>query len=179
MTSSKERIAVRDRVDLNRSSPRVSIAATVLNELCRHALDAIPEECCGLITGTEKEVFTTVRRITNVMTRMHVADEASFPRDARTGYYMAETEYLSAQHEAEQRGERVTAVYHSHVDADAYLSPEDRVFAESPIFPFPGAFQIVLSVIGDRVKDAAIFEMDPQVGIFTADRGRLLQAVER
>jgi proteasome lid subunit RPN8/RPN11 len=92
---------------------------------------------------------------------------------------MAEAEYLSAQHEAEERGERVTAVYHSHVDADAYLSPEDRVFAESPLFPFPGAFQIVLSVIGDRVKDAAIFEMDPESGIFTSDRGRLLQAVER
>jgi proteasome lid subunit RPN8/RPN11 len=179
MSSSKDRVAVRDRVELNRSLPPVSISATVLNELCRHALDVIPEECCGLITGTDDEVFKSVSRITNVMTRMHVADEVSFPRDARTGYYMAETEYLRVQQAAEGRGERVTAVYHSHVNVDAYLSPEDRIYAESPLFPFPGAFQIVLSVVGDRVKDSAVFEMDPDVGAFTTERGRLLQATER
>ena len=170
---------MRERVELNRKLPPVAIPATVLNELCRHALDAVPEECCGLITGTQAEVFSTVRRVSNVMTRMHVTDEAAFPRDARTGYYMAETEYLSAQQEAGARGERITAVYHSHVDADAYLSEEDLVYAESPIFPFPGAFQIVLSVVGDKVKDAAIFEPDPEVGEFSHDRACLIKARER
>jgi len=169
---------VRERVELNRKLPPVEIPATVLNELCRHALDAVPEECCGLVSGTETDVFSTVRRITNVMTRMHVSDEAAFPRDARTGYYMAETEYMSAQQDAEARGEKITAVYHSHVDADAYLSAEDLVYAESPLFPFPGAFQIVLSVVGDKVKDAAIFEFDPESGGFSHDRACLIKARE-
>ena len=166
---------MRERVELNRELPPVTISATALNELCRHALDAVPEECCGLITGNPEQVFGSVRRIANVMTRMHVSDETAFPRDARTGYYMSESEYLRAQEEAEGRGERVTAVYHSHVNADAYLSSEDLSYAESPLFPFPGAVQIVLSVVGDRVKDAAVFEVDPETGLFPADQGRLLQ----
>ncbi len=70
-------------------------------------------------------------------------------------------------------------MYHSHVNVDAYLSPADRIYAGSPLFPFPGAFQIVLSVGGDRVKDSAVFEVDPDVGAFTTERGRLLQATER
>jgi proteasome lid subunit RPN8/RPN11 len=175
----EERVAVRERVELNRKLPSVAVPATVLNELCRHALDAVPEECCGMITGTSEAVFSSVRRMANVMTRMHVSDAASFPRDGRTGYYMAEAEYLMAQKEAEDRGERVTALYHSHVETDAYLSSEDLAYAESPIFPFPGAFQIVLSVVGDRVKDAALFELDAEVGRFPPDCGRLLQASER
>ncbi len=169
---------MQDRVEAKRNLPPVVIPATVLNELRRHALDAVPEECCGLITGTSDEKFETVRRISNVMTRMHVSDKEAFPRDARTAYYMAEVEYLQAQQDAEARGEKVTAVYHSHVNADAYLSEEDRVYAESPLFPFPGALQVVLSVVGDRVKDAAVFEIDPEIGQFTSERGRLLEAAE-
>jgi len=141
-------------------------------------MDAVPEECCGLITGSDEEKFESVWRISNAMTRMHVADEETFPRDARTAYYMAEVEYLQAQKDAEARGESVTAVYHSHVNADAYLSAEDRVYAESPLFPFPGALQIVLSVVGGRVKDAAIFEIDPESGRFTSEGGRLLEDAE-
>lgn len=169
---------MRERVELNRNLAPVAVPATVLNELCRHALDAVPEECCGMITGTAEDPFSNVRRMANVMTRMHVSDTAAYPRDGRTGYYMAETEYLKAQKEAEARGERVTALYHSHVDADAYLSVEDLTYAESPIFPFSGAFQIVLSVVGERVKDAVLFEMDSELGQFTPECGRLLQARE-
>ena len=98
-----------------------------------------------------------------------------------TGYAKCGGNYaasLAAQKEAEARGERVTALYHSHVDADAYLSAEDLTYAESPLFPFPGALQIVLSVMGDRVKDTVLFEMDPELGLFSPGCGRLLQAQE-
>ncbi|MDE0886315.1 MAG: M67 family metallopeptidase [Myxococcota bacterium] len=169
---------MQDRVDVERNQPPVLIPATVFNELRRHAIEAVPEECCGLITGTDEERFESVWRISNVMTRMHVADVETFPGDARTAYYMAEVEYLQAQRDAEARGEMITAVYHSHVNADAYLSAEDRVYAESPLFPFPGARQIVLSVVGDRVKDAGIFEMDYESGRFTSEGGRLLEDAE-
>ena len=174
----RERVVVQDRVDVKRNEPPVVIPATVFNELRRHAMEAVPEECCGLITGSGEERYESVWRISNVMTRMHVADVETFPRDARTAYYMAEVEYLQAQKDAEARGEFVTAVYHSHVNADAYLSAEDRVYAESPLFPFPGARQIVLSVVGDRVKDAGIFEIDSESGRFTSEGGRLLEDAE-
>lgn len=174
-----EQVKVRARVELNRNLEPVPFPASVLNELCSHALGAAPEECCGLVTGTATERFQQVHRITNVMTKMHLADATTFRRDARHAYYMAETEYLRAQKEAESRGHAVTAVYHSHVEAGAYLSEEDLVYAENPLFPFPRAAQIVLSILAGRVKEAAIFDIDPSIGGFPVDGGRLLEVVER
>ena len=101
------------------------------------------------------------------MTRKHLADPESFPRDARHAYYMNETEYLKAQEEAEHNGEQVTAIYHSHVDAAAYLSEDDLSFADHVLFPFPDADQIVLGSSEHGVRDKAVFLRAPETGEFS------------
>ena len=169
---------MRGRIELNRDLEPVPLPASVLNELCRHALDTAPEECCGLVTGTPARRFQGVYRITNVMTRMHVSDAVAFPRNAHHAYYMSEIEYLRAQKDAEAKGQRVTAVYHSHVGAGAYLSEEDLGYAEHPLFPFPGAAQIVISILAGRINEAAIFEMDASLGGFPEKGGRLLEVID-
>jgi len=166
---------VRERVELNQDLTPAGIPGLVLHELHSHALDAVPEECCGLITGTPEIRFSRVYRITNVMTKKHLESPSAFPRDSRHAFYMSEGEYHLAQREAEGRGESVTAVYHSHVEAGPYLSLEDLAYGEHPLFPFPGAAQIVLSVIGDRVAGSAIFEVDRGSGTYTHDGARLLE----
>ena len=168
----------RARIELNRDLDPVPLPASVMSEICRHALDTAPEECCGLVVGSIQQRFESPCRISNVMTKMHLADPISFPRDARQAYYMTEVEYLRAQQEAEMAGRFVTAVYHSHVDAGAYLSTEDLAYAEHPLFPFPGAAQIVISVLGGRVKEAAIFEMDAVTRDFRGVNGRLLEVID-
>jgi len=153
---------VSKRIDLDPELESCSISSDVLHELYRHALDVAPEECCGLVIGTERVRFLRAVRITNVMTKMHVADATAFPRDARHAYYMSEAEYLQAIEEAETRGERVSAIYHSHFGQGCYLSEDDLAFAAHPLFPFPDAAQLVLSLIGDRVggrvREVGIFE---------------------
>lgn len=148
-----------------------------MQELCSHALDTDPEECCGLITGDAAECFRHVWRVSNVMNTMHASDPAIFPRGARHAYYMSETEYLHAISEAEFRGEQVKAVYHSHVEAPAYLSAEDIAYAVNPLFPFPEALQIVLGVARGRIEEAAIFEREGALGEFSPEGGRLLKVV--
>ena len=169
---------VRTRIELNRELEPVPLPASLMSEICGHALDAAPEECCGLVMGTLQRRFERPCRISNIMTKMHLSDPISFPRDARQAYYMTEVEYLRALQEAEASGRFITAVYHSHVDAGAYLSEEDLAYAEHPLFPFPGAAQIVISVVGGRVKEAAIFEADSSVGHFRGATGRLLEVVD-
>jgi proteasome lid subunit RPN8/RPN11 len=170
---------VRRRIELNQDLPAVAIPSAVMHELCSHALGAAPEECCGLVTGTKEDCFRSVYRITNVMTKKHLADPAAFPRDAHEAYYMSEVEYLRAQQDAEARGETVTAVYHSHVGTGIYLSDEDRAFAEHPLFPFPSAAQIVLSLVTERIVEGGIFYADLQAGPGRFDErgGRRLLAV--
>jgi proteasome lid subunit RPN8/RPN11 len=146
------------RVDLDPERGSRLVPRALLLELCRHALDAAPEECCGLVLGDRDERFLRAVRITNVMTKMHVEDPVAFPKDARHAYYMAEIEYLRALEEAEARGETVSAVYHSHFGQGCYLSQDDLAFAAHPLFPFPEAAQIVVSVLADRVLDVGCFE---------------------
>lgn len=145
-----------DRVepDLERESRRVP--ADVLHEICRHALDVAPEECCGLLLSGAQGM--RVVRVTNIMTKMHVADPVAFPKDARHAYYMSESEYLQALGEAEQRDESVMAVYHSHFGQGCYLSADDLAFASHPLFPFPDAKQIVVSILDGKVDVVGIFE---------------------
>ena len=83
-----------DRVDLDPELESRLIPSDILNEICRHALDVAPEECCGLLLSAKDGSSRRVVRVTNVMTKMHVADPSAFPRDARHAYYMSEIEYF-------------------------------------------------------------------------------------
>jgi proteasome lid subunit RPN8/RPN11 len=149
---------VSERIELQPELESRTMPGAVLHEICRHALEAAPEECCGLVVGTRDEPFLRSVRITNVMNKMHVADPEAFPRDARHAYYMAEVEYQEALEAAEAKGERVFAVYHSHFGQGCYLSEDDVAFAAHPLFPFPDAAQLVVSLIGNQVREVGIFE---------------------
>ena len=81
------------------------------------------------------------------------AQPTEYPRDGRAGYFMNPADILAA----ERSGAEVTAVYHSHVGAGAYLSRMDLEYATRPSFPYPNADQIVLSVFGGSVKEAGLF----------------------
>ena len=167
----------RENIEFDAGASPVVFPGRLLNELCTHALETRPEECCGLVTGVADDRFRHVYRCRNTMTLQHQNDPVSYPRDGREAYYMSETDYLKALEEAESQGESVTAVYHSHVAAGVYLSEMDQDFADHALFPFPDAAQIVLAVGAsavDRVLGAGMFERD-DAGRF---RGRPLEAGE-
>jgi proteasome lid subunit RPN8/RPN11 len=129
----------------------VAIPARVLNELRAHAREADPEECCGFVFRNGNHRYGRAVRGHNVMTQRALEDPHSFRANNRTAYYMSEHDVLAAIREQEASG-AVTAVYHSHVGADAYLSNSDLAYARHPLFPFPDADHIVLSVLPDRVE---------------------------
>ena len=79
---------------------------------------------------------------------------------------MSEVDQLTVQEEAEAAGERVTAIYHSHVAADAYLSELDLEVAESAHFPFPDADHIVIAVFEGRVGKLGVFRRDGRAARF-------------
>ncbi len=149
---------VSDRIDLDADLEASAISSAVLHEICRHALDVIPEECCGLVLGSRERAFVRCVRISNVMTKMHLDNPAAFPRDSQHAYYMSEIEYQRAIEEAESQAEFVCAIYHSHVEQGCYLSQDDLAFAVHPLFPFPEASQIVVSILDERVAEVGIFE---------------------
>ena len=106
------------------------------------------------------------------MTQRHSEDPVRYPLDNRTAYWMSEKDYASALRQAERHGERVTAIYHSHVGSGAYLSPMDLEYAQHALFPFPEADQIVVAVASPDASQVAMRLQDGCVhglGIFLWD----------
>lgn len=122
-----------------------------------HAVQSDPEECCGLVVGADGARFRRVHRLDNEMTRRAQAEPHVYPRDNRSGFYMNPAELDAVCRQAEADGERVTAIYHSHVGAGAYMSPLDYEHAVHELAPFPDADWIVLAVFDRSVREVSLF----------------------
>lgn len=172
------------RVEVDKSLPPVALPARTVSELLGHARETLPEECCGLIVGSARERYRRLVRCRNEMTQRHRADPVAYPRDGRAAFWMNEADYMHTRDEAEAAGERVTAVYHSHVGEGVYLSQMDLDYASHALFPFPDADQIVVAVpspdegrITMRLEDGCaqgigIFQWDAASAAFRGRRVR-------
>lgn len=163
----------RVRIELDTNLSPITISGRVMNELCAHARETQPEECCGLITGNDEEPYRSVFRCRNEMSQYHRKDPVRYPRDGKKAFYMNEVDYLTALGEAEKAGERVAAIYHSHVEAGAYFSEMDQKFAEHELFPFPDVAHIVIAVGEAPVTQLGIFD---RLGPDEPFVGRILEA---
>jgi proteasome lid subunit RPN8/RPN11 len=148
------------RIDVDEEMPSVEIPRRILNDLYAHAIHTVPEECCGLIVGTDEDRLQRLVRCRNEMTMRHRQDPLEYPRDGSEAFYMNSLDYMMVHDEAEARGERVTAVYHSHVGVGAYLSGMDLAYAQSANFPFPDADHIVVAIFDRKVDSVAFFRKD-------------------
>lgn len=120
-----------------------------------HAKEDYPAECCGLVTqdALGRQV---VHRCENIQDRLHAADPETHPRTSKTAYRMDDMQVMRLQSEAEAAGGRMVAIYHSHIDVDAYFSEEDRnaaLFFGEPAYP--GVIYPVIPVKKAQVKKDA------------------------
>ena len=145
------------RVDVDEKLEPIVIPGRILNELCAHALETLPEECCGLIMGDDDHRYREVARCRNDMTQQHRIDPVTYPRTGKKAFFMNPLDYVEAQRQSGENGNRITAVYHSHVGAGAYLSEMDLEYAENEFFPFPESDQLVVAVLGSKVAGIGLF----------------------
>jgi proteasome lid subunit RPN8/RPN11 len=131
----------------------VKVPQKMIGEMLAHAREAYPAEACGIITGT-KEALTTLTRCTNVQ----AADPVNPGRTTRDGYTIDPREQLRILQAAKARGEDYRIIYHSHVDAGAYFSAEDKRVATWESEPvFPGVAYVVISVMNGEPAEANLF----------------------
>jgi adenylyltransferase/sulfurtransferase len=152
--------------------PAVELPRALVLELFAHARESYPEECCGLIVGAGSPAQWRAVRCSNVQSARKARGESEL--DARDAFWMDEGELLSALRAVEATGESVQAIYHSHVDAAAYLSHIDVRNATGPSGRpiWPGLVHVVVSVFEAGARDAAWFEWDDASGRF---RGRRIR----
>ena len=136
----------------------------MVDEMIQHALDDLPNECCGIITGKDGTA-AKFYRTRNV--------EASPFR-----YNIDPKDILKVEREMDDGGLQVLVIYHSHVASDAYPSPTDVRLSQwpgtdPPLDLYPGAYYVLVSL---KDKD------NPVVRAFTITGGNVeeqtLEAVE-
>ena len=81
------------------------------DEMTAHALQEDPNECCGILSGSDQTV-THVYRITNTARSPY-------------RYLMDPQEFLNADRDSERNGWQFLAFYHSHTHSPAYPSQTD------------------------------------------------------
>ncbi|KWT82481.1 Mov34/MPN/PAD-1 family protein [Candidatus Magnetominusculus xianensis] len=134
---------------------------TVLDEIFRHALEAYPEECCGvIINGTvDGEERQVVRRFQNIQNYLHKEDPLRYPFTASIAYTVDRKEADSVFALIKENGQTLAAFYHSHPDHPAFFSEEDKaaqtVFGEPE---FPEVAQIVISLTKRSISGINCFK---------------------
>jgi proteasome lid subunit RPN8/RPN11 len=137
----------------------LKLRKTTIRDLAKHAEEAFPEECCGVVLegGNTEEVH----EITNIQARLHREEPDRYPREATLAYFMDPKELASILDWTDSRGMKIKVIYHSHPDHEAYFSEEDRERAMAWGEPsYPEATYLVLSVGGRVFKEAKAFHWD-------------------
>ncbi len=85
---------VQSRIDVDEALPSVEIPRRILNALYAHAIETLPEECCGLIVGTDEDRYQRLVRCRNEMTMHHRQNPVEYPRDGSEAVYMSSLDYM-------------------------------------------------------------------------------------
>ena len=95
----------------------------------------------------------------NDQDRLHALDPQAFPRDGRTAYQLRFAA-VQALVDSLTTASPVKVIYHSHVDAGADFSTEDRAAALHLGQPLFAVDYLVIDVGAGRVRGAKLFRFD-------------------
>jgi [CysO sulfur-carrier protein]-S-L-cysteine hydrolase len=119
----------------------VRIAQGLIDEMVAHAREDLPNECCGLLGGSDGEARTLVR----------VANSAASP----LRYEMDPQEQYNALKSIEDGGEELLAIYHSHTKSAAYPSQTDVNQAVA----WPEQVYVIVSLENDEAPEVKAYDL--------------------
>jgi len=129
------------------------VPASVLTALLRHLAAALPDEGCAVLVGREDQVRLVPME--NAQGAHHARDPQAFRRSARTAFSLEPRAWLTVLRQADQAGERVLAIAHSHPEGPSSFSAEDRRWAAPDGQPLlPGVAPLVVAFGGGRPRSA-------------------------
>jgi len=97
----------------------VTVTASVIDAVVRHARAEAPNECCGILVGDEQTVEEAVRA-------------GNISERPLTRFRIEPKDHLDALRHARLRGRDVVGFYHSHPHSPASPSPTDIAEATYP-----------------------------------------------
>jgi [CysO sulfur-carrier protein]-S-L-cysteine hydrolase len=110
----------------------LKIPRGMLDEIVAHSREEAPNECCGILTGTDRTVS--------------VLDRTENPFASPIRFEIGPEQLYESWKRAEERGEDIVGFYHSHVEAPAYPSQTDVNWAVN----WPQVVHVICSLGGDE-----------------------------
>ncbi len=158
----------------------IVIEKQVFDRICRHAEKTYPDECCGFLAARDPEdLITESIPCTNVQDRLHQEDPAIYPRTAREAFHIDGAELFAVHQLAAEQHYNLVGGYHSHVDADAFFSAEDRRFAVAGCDPvWREGHYLVISVRNGNATETRSFRWDQGENDFTEEIIEVLESLE-
>ena len=126
---------------------KIKVTAPLFSELIAHAREGAPNECCGLIAGTEQGLAQTVYRTRNIALNPLVTYEA------------APDDLFAAQRQMRDRGEQLIAIYHSHPRS---ANPEPSA-TDVRLAYYPSAVYLIVG-LGNGEPCVRAFRIDERKG---------------
>ncbi len=136
----------------------------LVSEMVRWLEDAYPCEGCGLVVDVDGQ--WEFRACDNVIDKYHELDPETYPRTSRDFYMIDPRAFMKA----EDRGEDVAIIVHSHPDAGDYFSDADidaalmpRQSEDDPVEPlYPGTDYLVVSIREGKAREASLYRFDDE-----------------
>jgi [CysO sulfur-carrier protein]-S-L-cysteine hydrolase len=129
------------------------IARQLVDEIVAHAREEAPNECCGMVAGSDGRA-----------TRVHRARNAE---GSPLRYTIHPEDQFRITMEIEERGEEIAAIYHSHTASPAEPSQTDINLAENwpdPVYVICSLAEPQAPVVrGFSIRDGRVDEVELDV----------------
>ena len=131
----------------------IEIDTCVITHITAHARHAFPNECCGLLIGTQN-------RITHAIQSDNISAQ-----DHRYTFEIDPAVHLHTQRRLREEGAQrhIVGVYHSHPMGQAIPSQEDAAHAWEP-----GLLWLVVSVDNTQKTELGVFLFDMEQRMFSS-----------
>ena len=117
----------------------MKISQQLIDEMVAHAREDLPNECCGMIGGSDGAATSVIR----------VANSAASP----LRYEMDPQEQYNALKSIEDGGDELLAIYHSHTKSAAYPSQTDVNQAVA----WPEQIYVIVSLAEEDAPDVKAY----------------------
>ncbi len=117
----------------------MKISQALIDEMIAHAREDLPNECCGMIGGSDGEATSLIR----------VANSAASP----LRYEMDPQQQYNALKTIEDGGDELLAIYHSHTKSAAYPSQTDVNQAVA----WPEQIYVIVSLADEQAPDVKAY----------------------
>lgn len=150
----------------------LELASSIVDAIAAHGERDYPTEACGVVLGRpDAAELARAVPMRNMQDRYHQRDPEAFPRTGRDAFRLDELERMRVLEAAESEGLAERILYHSHCDAGAYFSPEDRAMAvRDGLELMPGVVHVVVSIRNGKRADAAAFHWNEERKTFDETR---------